>query len=177
MLCWLAIATSAAAAHCRRALKGCVDFGAGLRCSLGRDRCGYRHCASRLGQSRRRGTTHSSISTVSFRRSAGRQLTASRSLALRSANKITFSLCTFAIDARQRGCKSWQQVSFLPYSLSVCPADLILPGGGTHYAFAFHRQGIQRYGWVRISLVMLRFFLASPISWKFATELPRWARP
>src|SRR5207237_264528 len=33
-----------------RALKGCVDFGAGLRCSLGRDRCGYRRCASRLGQ-------------------------------------------------------------------------------------------------------------------------------
>src|SRR5437868_4162512 len=33
-----------------RALKGCVDFGAGLRCSLGRDRYGYRHCTSRLGQ-------------------------------------------------------------------------------------------------------------------------------
>src|SRR5438034_553289 len=33
-----------------RALQGCVDFGAGLRCSLGRDRCGYRHCATRLGQ-------------------------------------------------------------------------------------------------------------------------------
>ena len=33
-----------------RALQSCVDFGAGLRCSLGRDRCGYRHCASRLGQ-------------------------------------------------------------------------------------------------------------------------------
>ncbi len=33
-----------------RALQGCVDFGAGLRYSLDRDRCGYRHCASRLGQ-------------------------------------------------------------------------------------------------------------------------------
>ena len=33
-----------------RAGNGCVDFGAGLRCSLGRDRCGYRRCASRLGQ-------------------------------------------------------------------------------------------------------------------------------
>src|SRR5438477_8152602 len=27
-----------------------VDFGLGLRCSLGRDHCGYRLCASRLGQ-------------------------------------------------------------------------------------------------------------------------------
>ena len=33
-----------------RAGDGCVDFGVGLRCSLGRDRSGYRHCASRLGQ-------------------------------------------------------------------------------------------------------------------------------
>src|SRR5438309_7275217 len=28
-----------------RAGNGCVDFGAGRRCSLGRDRCGYRRCA------------------------------------------------------------------------------------------------------------------------------------
>src|SRR5258708_363046 len=28
-----------------RALQRCVDFGAGVRCSLGRDRCGYRHSA------------------------------------------------------------------------------------------------------------------------------------
>src|SRR5204863_6456839 len=33
-----------------RSVDGCVDFGVGLRCLLGRDRCGYRHCASRLGQ-------------------------------------------------------------------------------------------------------------------------------
>ena len=33
-----------------RAVNGCVDLGVGLRCSLGRDHCGYRHCASRLGQ-------------------------------------------------------------------------------------------------------------------------------
>jgi hypothetical protein len=33
-----------------RAVDGCVDFGVDLRCSLGRDHCGYRHCASRLGQ-------------------------------------------------------------------------------------------------------------------------------
>jgi len=33
-----------------RAIDGCVDFGVGLRCSLGRDHCGYRPCASRLGQ-------------------------------------------------------------------------------------------------------------------------------
>src|SRR4029077_3937253 len=33
-----------------RAVDGCVDFGVGRRCSLGRDHCGYRHCASRLGQ-------------------------------------------------------------------------------------------------------------------------------
>jgi hypothetical protein len=33
-----------------RAVEGCVDFGVGLRCSLGRDHCGYRRCASRLGQ-------------------------------------------------------------------------------------------------------------------------------
>src|SRR5207248_11094208 len=33
-----------------RAVDGCVDFGAGLRCSLDRDHCGYRRCASRLGQ-------------------------------------------------------------------------------------------------------------------------------
>src|SRR5215467_12873879 len=33
-----------------RAVDGCVDFGGGLRCSLGRDRCGYRHRVSRLGQ-------------------------------------------------------------------------------------------------------------------------------
>src|SRR5438046_9641959 len=33
-----------------RAGNGCVDFGAGRRCSLGRDRRGYRRCASRLGQ-------------------------------------------------------------------------------------------------------------------------------
>src|SRR5438477_8102037 len=33
-----------------RAGNGCVDFGAGRRCALGRDRSGYRRCASRLGQ-------------------------------------------------------------------------------------------------------------------------------
>ena len=33
-----------------RAVDGCVDFGVGLRYSLGRDRTGYRRCASRLGQ-------------------------------------------------------------------------------------------------------------------------------
>jgi len=31
-----------------RALQGCVDFGVGLRCSLGRDRWGYRRCARAL---------------------------------------------------------------------------------------------------------------------------------
>ena len=35
-----------------RVRQGCLDFGADLRCSLGRDRCGYRRCASRLGQRR-----------------------------------------------------------------------------------------------------------------------------
>ena len=43
-------ATQQPAALLPRALQGCVDFGAGLRCSLGRDRSGYRRCASRLGQ-------------------------------------------------------------------------------------------------------------------------------
>src|SRR5439155_4228891 len=33
-----------------RAIDGCVDFGVGLRCSLGRDRTGSRRYASRLGQ-------------------------------------------------------------------------------------------------------------------------------
>ena len=41
---------SGPAALLPRAVDGCVDFGAGRRCSLGRDRCGYRGCASRLGQ-------------------------------------------------------------------------------------------------------------------------------
>jgi hypothetical protein len=49
-------------------------------------------------------------------------------------------------------------VSFLPYSFSVCPADFILPGSGTHCAFASHRQRIQRDGCARISLALLPFF-------------------
>jgi hypothetical protein len=32
--------------------KGCVDFGAGRRCSLGRDRCGYRRCARALASAK-----------------------------------------------------------------------------------------------------------------------------
>jgi len=38
------------AAFLLRAVDRCVDFGVGLRCSLGRDRRGYRRCASRFGQ-------------------------------------------------------------------------------------------------------------------------------
>ena len=41
---------SGPAALLPRAVDGCVDFGVGRRCSLGRDRTGYRHCASRLDQ-------------------------------------------------------------------------------------------------------------------------------
>ena len=36
----------------RSRLKGCADFGAGLRCSLGRDRCGYRRRARVLASSK-----------------------------------------------------------------------------------------------------------------------------
>src|SRR5436190_1970359 len=49
-----------------RAVNGCVDFGVGLRCSLGRDRCGYRPCARALANSKiHSNATHPSLSTVS----------------------------------------------------------------------------------------------------------------
>ena len=49
-----------------RAVTGCVDFGVGPRCSLGRDRCGYRRCARALANAKiHSNATHSSISTVS----------------------------------------------------------------------------------------------------------------
>ncbi len=34
--------------------KGCFAFGAGQRCSLGRDRCGYRRCARALASAKNR---------------------------------------------------------------------------------------------------------------------------
>ena len=34
--------------------EGCVAFGAGRRCSLGRDRCGYRRCARVLASAKNR---------------------------------------------------------------------------------------------------------------------------
>jgi hypothetical protein len=68
-------------------------------------------------------------------------------------------------------------VPFLPCSFSGCPADFILPGSGTHYAFASHRQRIQPYRCARISLGMLPFFLIRAMPWKSGTELLMLARP
>src|SRR5207302_9512462 len=46
--------------------EGCVDFGAGRRCSLDRDRCGYRRCARVLANAKiDSNAAHFSISTVS----------------------------------------------------------------------------------------------------------------
>ncbi len=41
-------ASDAASRPFSLAPQGCVDLGAGRRCSLGRDRCGYRRCARAL---------------------------------------------------------------------------------------------------------------------------------
>jgi hypothetical protein len=49
-----------------RAGTGCVDFGVGPRCSLGRDRCRYRHCARAWANAKiHSNATHPSISAVS----------------------------------------------------------------------------------------------------------------